>query len=524
MKKIILLLTALFSLVFNSQAQCDSVNIGSNYSISADIIMGGTYVINGTFTLQAGATIFVTPYTTNNCGSLRIYANKIVILGTINGDYAGFPGGAGGAKGLLVTSTTGDELSLTSCNDPDNTGDILVESGFSGLVGAGLGAGLQGANGTNGGGTKQYCGNTQDDAGLVGSPGGAGGGAGGSYGGLGSNGGSGGAGTNQVTATDLPISNVASAFGGVGGIGGLSSSTYGTSNLRDIELGSGGAGAGGGGLSFSIGTNGGNGGNGGGMVFLKANTELEVAGIVTVKGANGGNGGNGGNGDATADCCSDGCNGCDERTFSAGAGAGAGAGGGSGGGIFLESLGIMDISGSLVSTGGNGGSGGNKGTGASCDYDGGFFCGTQSIVVGDGTNGQAGGAGSGGRIKIFTATCTDATITGIIDVTGGTGFVNAENGTLEEVCGFAGLAQGDLSIGWNIYPNPTSDVLNVDILSGTNENNHLVIVIDAMGRTVIQKEMEGISTTLKTSELPSGIYSVKITNSKSTEVKRFVKK
>lgn len=523
MNKRILLGIVMSAFSFMTNAQCDSLNFSSSYTVNSDILLSGTFVVNGTFTVPAGVTVYVTPYESNGCGQLKIYATNIVILGTINGDYAGYPGGTGGIKGNTVNSQTGTANALTDCTNSGSNGHVEVEAGHGGAIGQGPGGGNPGMTGGSGSGPKQYCGNVGDDAGLVGGAGGAGGGAGGSYGGQAANGAVGGAGNSTAVAVDLPISSAYTIVGGAGGQGGAAVTEYGTASGRDIELGSGGAGAGAGGRSYYVGTNGAAGGNGGGLVFLKAYNSLEISGTITVNGENGGNGGNGGTGDATADCCSDGCNGCDERTFSAGAGAGSGGGGGAGGGIFIESLGTADVSGTLSSVGGNGGAGGTKGTGASCDYDGGIFCGTQSITAGDGGQGGQGGAGSGGRIKIYVSECSEATLSGTIVVDGGTGNQTAAEGTYEEVCGYAGLSDVQLSLGWTFYPNPASEQLTVEIISGNLDNEYDLLVFDGLGKIVLQEQMQSTSTTLDIRDLPAGIYSVKISGNSTTEVKRFIK-
>ena len=125
MNKILLfVLTVFTSLQLN--AQCDSIQIPSSYTLASDLIMSGTYVVNGTFTVPAGVTVSVTSFETNGCGELKIYATDIVIEGTINGDYAGYIGGDGGIRGELVSSATGHESSLSSCDDPGNSGNIAL--------------------------------------------------------------------------------------------------------------------------------------------------------------------------------------------------------------------------------------------------------------------------------------------------------------------------------------------------------------------------------------------------------------
>lgn len=525
MIKKLLFVAALFSAQTSVHAQCDSTHISADYTISSDVLLSGTYVVDGTFTVSSGVTVYVSPFSATGCGQLKIYADAIVIDGTINGDFAGYEGGAGGSKGTAATSATGDEMSLTTCNNEDTQGHIAVAGGFAGVNGNGPGAGASGANGQNGSGTKQYCGNVGDEAGLVGGAGGAGGGAGGSYGGQGSDGANGGSGAANAVTDNLPVEASYSVIAGAGGTGGVAGSTYGTDTGRDISVGSGGAGGGGGGRSYYLGTNAGDGGAGGGSVFLKATTMLKVTGTITVAGADGSAGGNGGSGDATADCCSDGCNGCDERTFSAGAGSGSGGGGGSGGGIFIESLGTAEVTGSLIAEGGNGGTSGTKGVGVTCDYDGGWICGTQSITTEDGIQGGNGGAGGGGRVKIYVLDCAQATINANVNITAGTGNQTATEGSYEEICGYAGVNEIQQSIGWMIYPNPFEETFNVEILSGVQSFEISGIeVVNALGQRMLTLRAETEVTVMDLTGAPAGVYFVRILTDSGTEMKRIVKK
>lgn len=523
MNKILLVATLIIA-SFQAQAQCDSINIPSNYTLSSDLIMSGTYVVNGTFTVPSGITVFVTSHESNGCGELKIYATDIVVDGTIDGNYAGYVGGAGGTRGALVSSTTGHESSLSSCDDPGNSGNISVEGAFGGSNGTGPGMGLAGEDGEDGSGSKQYCGNNQDEAGVIGGAGGSGGGSGASYGGVASVGGNGGDGAYSTVTDNLQIEGSYPVVGGVGGNGGASSPVYGTATGRDIALGSGGAGSGAGGRSYYLGTNGASGGTGGGMVFLKADSSIQISGTIMVAGHDGENGGNGGAGDATLDCCSDACNGCDERTFSAGAGAGSGAGGGSGGGIFIEAIGSADISGSLIVSGGNGGNGGTGGAGISCDYTD-FFCGDQSITTSNGANGVQGGGGSGGRVKIYVADCAEANLNPTVNISGGSGFAASGDGTYEEVCGYVGLEEGETSIGWTIYPNPANDFVSIEIHSGYDfASNGILEIYNALGQLVASEYELAPTMKLSVSNLKSGVYTVRITTDSSTEIKKLMKR
>ncbi len=506
-----------------SNAQCDSISIPNSYTISSDLLLSGTYVIDGTFTVNAGVTVFVTPYETNGCGELKIYADNIVIEGTIDGSFCGFEGGTGGLKGTSVTSQTGDEVSLTTCNNKDNAGQISVSGGLAGLDGNGPGAGVAGSDGSEGAGTKQVCGTSNDDAGLIGGGGGAGGGSGGSYGGASSAGGNGGDGSNTGTTAGLSISTAYPVIPGQGGQGGVPAAVYGTATGRDIQIGSGGAGGGGGGRSHYLGTDAGTGGAGGGMVFLRAENNLDISGTILVPGENGNNGGDGGSGDATADCCSDACNDCGERTFSAGSGSGSGAGGGSGGGVFIESMGQLSITGIIDVSGGDGGTAGSQGLGALCDYDGGVFCSDNSINCDPGQAGGTGGAGGGGRIKIYAAYCDSMNINLTANVDGGSATINGSDGSYEEVCGYANLSETTISLGWNVYPNPVKDELTVEILSGMDFYEGTVDVVNTFGQIVSSQMVVSKKMTVNMSSLPNGLYMVRISTPQGTEMKRVAK-
>ena len=407
----------------NAFAQCGTTPITGDLIISANTNLSGTYNVSGLFRVEPGVTVTVTPYSSGGCGELIVNATNIEVIGDIIGDGAGYLGGAGGTGGLTGSNAS----ALSGCLDKDNCLIIEVNGGAAGAAGAGPGAGVAGTGGSLGRGSKQKCNNSGDDYGFVSGAGGAGGAAGGSYGGAANQGGTGGNGAayNSGNFSGMSRANCTSPVAGIGGTGGVVGGAYGTANGTDIALGSGGAGSGGGGKSASNGAAGGAGGAGGGLVVLRADGNLTVAGNISVNGVIGTAGGNGGNGGTSSRCCSDACNDCGERTFSSGAGGGAGAGGGSGGGILLRATGVSNITGTLRSIGGNGGAGGAGGAGHSgCNYSN-FFCGSNSGNSNAGTAGALGGGASGGRIKIFQNPCQNNTISASILINGGNGFSGA---------------------------------------------------------------------------------------------------
>jgi hypothetical protein len=513
-----------FCLVFAQavSAQCDTTDISGNMIVSSSTFMSGVYRITGKFQVNAGTTVFVQPHSTNSCGSLEIIASEIVIDGTINGDYAGYSGGTGGGPGQNVTSLTGDQTAINSCSNKDNTGLVQLSGGASGLPGTGPGAGTASLSGGIGSGPKQICLSNDDEAGMIAGSGGGGAGSGAAYGGAGSVGGNGGAGTSDYVATGLSVSSAYPVQGGTGGTSGAAGSTYGTLSGMDIQLGSGGSGAGGGGRSFDIGLGGGNGGAGGGSVILRASTNLEVSGVISVNGGDGQAGGDGGNGGATPKCCSDGCDDCGEATLSTGAGGAGGAGGGSGGGILLFADSEASVTGSLSVKGGNGGDGGARGNGVSCNYSA-TFCGSQSLTSNNGNPGQSGGAGGGGRIKIFVPICSAAVVNPTTVLTAGTGNGSAGVGTYFLGCSELSVMELSSNIKLDIFPNPATD--QIQLTTSTSIENAEISVMDLSGRIVYSNRhsLSAEPIVISLENLSSGTYQLFLNQGANSIVKKIIK-
>jgi len=520
-KKMFLVLTTLFSTIA-AKAQCDTTTITGNLTISTDMFLSGTLNVSGTFQINAGVTVYVMPYGVDNCGQLIVKAQEINILGNINGDYAGYPGGQPGFGGTIVSSLTGDITAIDNCSNKDNTGQVTVQSGQGGTNGMGIGGGVAGLNGTNGSGPKQQCLTSNDEAGMIGSAGGGGGGGGGSYGGLGTSSQNGGNGTDFYSTSGVNVSTGFVVIGGNGGTGGNAGAVYGTFNGNDIHAGSGGAGSGGGGRSYETGLAGNVGGNGGAMITLNAVDLLTITGSITANGENGKNGGNAGNGGESPKCCSDGCDDCGEATLSCGAGGGSGSGGGSGGGILLISDNLANITGTLSVNGGNGGFGGAKGTGTSCTYDAGVFCGSdQTITSGDGNDGGQGGAGGGGRIKIVVNECSTSTVTPTFTMDGGNSITSASDGTYYLNCNFLWVEEMESNNAFTIFPNPTSGIFNLEFFENASGN---ISIHDLTGKTIFKKDINQSIEQLDITSFSDGIYLVRFTSNGETATKKLIKK
>ncbi len=542
MKLTTLLIITSFFIFKNHLGQCDSTIIQGDFFVNNDTTLSGSYYVLGDFHVFSNVNVDVKKYSNNFCGSLKIYADKITIDGTIDASFSGYVGGDGGLRGELVSSSTGNSGALTGCSNSGSPGQIEVEAGFAGYDGLGDGGGYGGKDGRSGSGPKQHC-TSSDDAGLIpGSSGGSAGG-GGSYGGFGEYGGFAGDGIGTYVKSNLGISSAYAINPGFGKSGGDPGDLYGTNSGTDIDLGSGGGGSGGGGRSYAKGTDGTQGGSGGGMVYLNALADsLIVTGSIITNGADGdwgGFGGDGGTGQSSnTGCCSDPCNDCGEKTFSCGAGGGGGSGGGSGGGIFLTSNRINYITGDLNSNGGDGGNGGIGGYGAGCSYNAPFGCGgNQSITTNAGENADNGGGGGGGRVKIFSSDCIGNIILPNVDLFGGSGIGSAAQGyfhldnTLP--CQVGSPPPPPLSIveaineNFTIYPNPSNGMLSLDFgdLNYALLINAEIEIFDVFGKLIFLQLLNSndyLGLKIDFTNQTDGIYILKLkSNSHSIERKFF---
>ena len=79
------------------------------------------------------------------------------------------------------------------------------------------------------------------------------------------------------------------------------------------------------------------------------------------------------------------------------------------------------------------------------------------------------------------------------------------------------------SNGISIYPNPTIDKLNIAINSDLVSISSASIY-DALGKLVMTEKLNAELTTIRTSNIDSGVYFVKITsNNREIKIEKFVK-
>ncbi|MEO8148497.1 MAG: T9SS type A sorting domain-containing protein, partial [Bacteroidia bacterium] len=72
-----------------------------------------------------------------------------------------------------------------------------------------------------------------------------------------------------------------------------------------------------------------------------------------------------------------------------------------------------------------------------------------------------------------------------------------------------------------IYPNPSKGVFNLSSVTKAGKN-YTVSVFDVVGNTVKKFDWNGNRTIIDLSNSPKGVYVVKISNDKETEVKKLI--
>ena len=79
----------------------------------------------------------------------------------------------------------------------------------------------------------------------------------------------------------------------------------------------------------------------------------------------------------------------------------------------------------------------------------------------------------------------------------------------------------NLSLGFNIYPNPATDILSIELNDASS--TYQIEVFDILGKKVISSEIQKVGN-INVSALAPGTYVIKINSENKTNVVRFVKK
>jgi hypothetical protein len=77
----------------------------------------------------------------------------------------------------------------------------------------------------------------------------------------------------------------------------------------------------------------------------------------------------------------------------------------------------------------------------------------------------------------------------------------------------------------SIYPNPTTDILNI-ALSSSKEGNYTYTVLNQLGQTILSGDLmlaNGKPASINTQEISNGVYFLKITNGNQSQTIQFIK-
>ena len=94
------------------------------------------------------------------------------------------------------------------------------------------------------------------------------------------------------------------------------------------------------------------------------------------------------------------------------------------------------------------------------------------------------------------------------------------NGTVT-VTSTAGISENNL-LSFEMYPNPVSDLLNIQLPSGTEKAE--VSVFDYTGRLVSSKTISSNDTAIDVQKISKGIYMIRVATNTKIGVQRFIKK
>ena len=81
-----------------------------------------------------------------------------------------------------------------------------------------------------------------------------------------------------------------------------------------------------------------------------------------------------------------------------------------------------------------------------------------------------------------------------------------------------GIKQTEKEIGLIAFPNPIADELTIEATT-INENKLTFVLVDALGRLVLTGNLNNSKTTINTSNLEKGFYSLSVTNEKGNSLK-----
>ena len=95
------------------------------------------------------------------------------------------------------------------------------------------------------------------------------------------------------------------------------------------------------------------------------------------------------------------------------------------------------------------------------------------------------------------------------------------NGTVTVTSSTAGISENKL-LSFEMYPNPVSDELNIQLPSGSEKAE--VSIFDYTGRLVSSKTISSNDTSIDVQSISNGIYIIRVASNTKIGVQRFIKK
>ncbi len=122
---------------------------------------------------------------------------------------------------------------------------------------------------------------------------------------------------------------------------------------------------------------------------------------------------------------------------------------------------------------------------------------------------------------------TTCNITALIVNVGNTGFGNSstEYFVSDEFCSYIASVNETVSVNLNIYPNPATDFVNIELgnLNNADLQNAVIVVYDMTGRKVFEKQLNNSSMEkISTADYAAGLYTIVIANSDNILAKQRV--
>ena len=94
-------------------------------------------------------------------------------------------------------------------------------------------------------------------------------------------------------------------------------------------------------------------------------------------------------------------------------------------------------------------------------------------------------------------------------------------GTVTVTSSTAGISENKL-LSFEMYPNPVSDKLNIQLPSGSEKAE--VSIFDYTGRLVSSKTISSNDTSIDVQSISNGIYIIRVASNTKIGVQRFIKK